>query len=827
MRVRQLLHTIFLLIFISPSMAMAQSVSTDPGAQVEVEQTEPSGLDYAAWEGLADRIVAALEVGRASDAVFLSLREQLVEWRSEFSLIRDANDISINTLTTQIATLGPVPVDGGSEPAILTQRRDELNVLLSQAQLPVQAAEEALGRANVLIGEIDALTRARQGDALITHGPSPLLPANWAIAARAISTTINLSISRIWANWGSDIQWAELSRDLPLTILLTIIGLALLLRGRAWVMRFRTGISQRAVGPGRRVLGFLISLGQVAAPLIGLFSLLAALNRVGVLDLRGQVIVDALPALGVAFFAALWLGGRVFGAPTITHFVIDLESTAKRTQGRLLMAFLGLVYGLSYVLKSIANYEGYSPEALSALSFPLIVAAGLFLFRLGVLLKQPSRKNDAPTDVPAKGQGFHARMLPILGQVLMGLGVLGAVAAAAGYSQLAELLIYPTILTLGVLAMLEILHLFITDMYGFLAGRKASEANEALLPVLVSFVLALLALPILALIWGARVTDLTELWATMGQGFVLGEARVTPKTLLTLVVVFSIGFALTRLIQGTLKNSILPKTRLDKGGQNAITSGLGYLGIFAAAIVAITSAGVDLSSLAIVAGALSVGIGFGLQNVVSNFVSGIILLIERPISEGDWIEVGGQMGYVRDISVRSTRIETFDRTDVILPNSDLISGVVTNYTRGNSIGRVIVPVGVAYGTDTKRVEAILRELAEAHPMVTISPPPSVVFQGFGADALDFEIRAILRDVNFVLSVKSDLNHEIARRFGEEGIEIPFAQRDVWLRNPEVLTGNLGTQHQNSPTTDAATARATLEAEDLSSNAEDGTGEGDE
>src|SRR6056297_313194 len=752
----------------------------------QTQQTQPAGSqaapDFDEWDKVAQRAEEAVEEARASTPALEELRSELARWREQFAAAQDINSSTISTVQRQLEALGPVS-ENGQESGEIAAQREDLTARLGELQAPAKRAELAHSRADGLIKGIDQIMRDRQTDALLDFGPIPLNPVHWPGTISTLVESARSLHSEALAQWGKSSQPDELLGTLPVSGVLVLLGTVLLARGRRWSKRLTRRVLKNGESAVRWIVAFVISLGSFVLPFFGLFLISMSVWLTGLVGMRTGDVIEALLEAALIYLVARWLATRVFPSDEDQAISHRLDAD-ERLAGRWYGALLGLVMGLHLVLEEITRIFGWSEAADNVVFFPLAVLAALLLWRLGRLLVLHSSESVDETGE----ETYRARMTRLMGRLLVVLAVIAPVLAAVGYVSLSKFLLFPSVLTLMGFAALVVLQRLVIEIYAAICGNRDSAA-ESLIPVLVGFVLVLVSMPVFALIWGARVTDLTELWTQFVEGITIGDTRISPTIFLTLAVVFVMGLLATRLLQGALKNSVLPKTKIDMGGRNAIVSGVGYIGIFLAALIAITSAGIDLSSLAIVAGALSVGIGFGLQNIVSNFVAGIILLIERPISEGDWIEVGGQHGYVRHISVRSTRIETFDRTDVIVPNADFVSGTVTNYTRGNTVGRAIVPVGVSYGTDTRKVEKILQEVAEAHPMVLANPKPAVVFQGFGASSMDFEIRAILRDVNFVLNVRSDMNHEIARRFAEEGVEIPFPQQDLWLRNPETLRGD--------------------------------------
>jgi potassium efflux system protein len=765
---------------VAPVLAQTNFVT---GANPDAAEVE-APLDYAEWEKFAASADDLIGDPNSSDIRLETLRSQIASWREKFLAAQGTNAARLTTIRAQIDALGPAPAEGTSEAKDIAARRADLAKQLTVLQAPSIAAVEAYSRADGLIREIDGLVRERQTDALLQLWPTPLNPAAWPEAMDAVIASAKGLTAELSTNWQNDSKRATALDKLPPIVFLLLFSALTILRGRALIEGVAFRLLERGQSNGREIWAFVASLGQIIIPTLGVLAFSTAAIMSGMLGPLGEAVAGELVIFGIIVFVARWIGSSNFPRANSVQTHLRM-STGARAKGRFLAQALGLVLGFEVLREAFLPDSQLTETSNSILSFPTIFVAGYFLYRLGkLLLRNSKEEQDADADMDT-AQSFATRLISLVARAAMAAALIGPFLAAVGYIPAAQGLVFPMVASLGLIGLLLTLQNLVGAIYSVVI-RSDERGRDALVPVLIGFFLSFASAPFFALIWGARIADLTEVFTKMRDGFQIGETRISPSDYVLLAVVFGFWFLVTRLLQGALKTTILPKTNLDQGGQNAIVAGVGYIGIFLAALIGVTAAGIDLSGLAIVAGALSVGIGFGLQNIVSNFVAGIILLIERPISEGDWIEVNGVMGTVSGISVRSTRIQTFDRTDVIVPNSDFVSGMVTNWTRFNLSGRLIVKVGVAYGTDTRKVEAILREIAEAQPLAVLNPPPNVLLVNFGADSLDFEIRVILRDVNFSMAVRSEMNHEIARRFTEEGIEIPFGQRDIWIRNPEVL-----------------------------------------
>jgi small-conductance mechanosensitive channel len=263
----------------------------------------------------------------------------------------------------------------------------------------------------------------------------------------------------------------------------------------------------------------------------------------------------------------------------------------------------------------------------------------------------------------------------------------------------------------------------------------------------------------------------------------IGNSTVTLVGLIFFACAISLVFLSELLLRRYLIRRFLQRTHLQPSMQYAIGKIGGYIFMAIGLYISLKLVGIDLSSLAFVAGAIGVGLGFGMQNIISNFVSGLIILAERPISIGDRVELGEVAGQVTKINLRSTNIVTNDNITIIVPNSDFITNKVTNWSYGDPTVRIRLPVGVAYGTDLERLKRLLLEVASEHPKVLREPASEVFFSGFGDSSLNFELGVWTSEMTSKpRRFRSELNYAIERKLRENQIELPFPQRDLHLRS---------------------------------------------
>ena len=353
-----------------------------------------------------------------------------------------------------------------------------------------------------------------------------------------------------------------------------------------------------------------------------------------------------------------------------------------------------------------------------------------------------------------------------------------------GYPELATFIFNRFIASVLFIGAFVIVRRFISDLLRrsivfwiktFKLRKQLLSKADFLMTLLVTPLLVLFLIYSLLTLWGMPGAFMLQAVKKLVFGFKVGGINISLISIVTGLLVFLISLTLVKMMKNRLSNNLLNRINMDEGIKHSLISGFSFTGFIISAILAIVAMGVDLSNLAVIAGALSVGIGFGLQDVIKNLVSGIILLFERPFKVGDWVLIGGEEGKIKQINIRSTEVETFNKASVIIPNATLISSSLTNLTHGNNWSRQSVRVGVAYGTDVDKVKQILLECAAKCKYVLKNPAPYVLFQDFGPSSLDFEVRCYTNDIWNGWIIPSELRSEINRRFIEEGIEIPFQQ----------------------------------------------------
>lgn len=262
----------------------------------------------------------------------------------------------------------------------------------------------------------------------------------------------------------------------------------------------------------------------------------------------------------------------------------------------------------------------------------------------------------------------------------------------------------------------------------------------------------------------------------------LGDVTITPAVLITVVLILLGAFWVSRLLRGMLRRNVFRRTHLNIGVQESILRILHYIIMLLGVFIAVQQIGVDLTTLAAISAVLMVGIGLGLQNITSNFISAIILLFERPVQVGDFVEVSGIQGRIRAIKTRSSVVETLDNVSIIVPNSNFITDNVTNWSYRDSKVRIHVFVGVSYGSDVDLVAETLLRVSRSHEEVLLNPEPAIQFLEFADSTLNFDLLVWINDASRQYSIRSDLNFAVVKAFREQGITIAFPQRDLHIRS---------------------------------------------
>jgi potassium-dependent mechanosensitive channel len=676
-------------------------------------------------------------------------------------------------LTPKSGEAAPTTTVAAEELESEKKRHDTLDANL-------RAARAMLLQSDDLATRISAVRRQLFARQTFARSSSVLDPELWTAVWREAPVDAAVMRSLI-DNWLGAVG-ERLTPAVKIGMAAVVLALALAAAPLGWLARRVVYRDPAASAPSRlkRALAAVWIFAIFAAlPLVGLGLLASALDAFDLADPSVQGLIDAaLDAARVLIvFNAL---ARGMLAPGLAAWrLVPMSDRSASIVYRAAMA-IAAIWAIERLIEPAADAVAslniaVAGRAVGATLASLVIAVALR--RLAA--SEPARAAGTPPSdawAPLRTLGWAVAIVIFA-------------AALAGYIAFATFLVNQAIYLTALGSLLYLADCIVQDGTEALLSPEAPVGARLLamvglrrnvlaqIVVILQGVARLVALVIaIAAVlepWGVQSQDMFGALRAAYFGFSVGGVTLSLSSMIGAAAVFGVVVFLTRLIQDWLGSRLLPQTRLDAGVRNSVRTIFGYAGVIVAALLAGGQIGLDVQKLALIAGGLSVGIGFGLQTIANNFVSGLILLWERGIRVGDWVVVGGEQGFVRAINARATEIETFDRGTLIVPNSNLVSGVVKNWVRNDRVGRIIVAVNVAYESDVEQVRDMLIAAAKAQDQVLAIPAPTVLFAEYGDWALKFQLVCFVDDIELGERTRSDINFDVLRRMREAGLRIPY------------------------------------------------------
>ncbi len=745
-----------------------------------------------------DDIKATVD-SKKTDVPLGDLRNRALDVQQQAEKLASMLSPQSASLQARLDVLGPAPArDAPPESPQLSMQRKQLGKASNDLEGQIKQANSLGTEATQLAAHVAELRRDQFQTQLTSRTATPFSRAFWVDPAKAFPDDMKRA-KQLGNDALSSIRQAWQPPNRTPFVLCLITAILLLSVGRWLIERMLVQVTTRHMPTGRlrrSALAVAMTLAYTLAIGLAARSAYLALNWNDLLDDDLDDLAKRLVRL--VTFAAFMTGlGRAMLSSKRSSWRLSTLSDDAAHRLRAFPWLLGGAALLLGVIESINNAIGASLAITVTTRGLLAVLIGLLvgsaLMRLGRSRRATLAAGELTAPRPVWIGLVVAAAFVGVGMVLLGV-ITGYIAFAFFIAR--QMLWVGVILTALYLLMHLVDDIFDTvfDPKGrsgtrlqssFGLAPSALEQTGTLLSGITRAVLLILAVAIVLAPFGADPQELAGRIGTLLSGGSLGSLKIVPSNIFDAVLVFVLGLIVLRVIKRWLSDQLLPKTSLDLGMQNSMLTLLGYVGGVLVFVLALVALKVDLQGIAWMASALSVGIGFGLQAIVQNFISGLILLAERPVKVGDWVSIGGVEGDIRRINVRATEIQMSDRSTMIVPNSQFITQNVRNVTLANAQGRVNIKLSMPLDTDAGKARELILEVLHAHPGTLSMPTPSVQLENLDAGSMTFNCIAYVNSPREVSGVKSDLLFEILERLRSAKLPMTSPQSMVLRRLPPI------------------------------------------